>query len=259
MELPEGLFKDAALVFVATGCKGADAAWHSVAKSEGALVNVVDYPELCDAYTPSIVDRDPVVIAIGTEGTAPVLGRQIKSKIDQMLEPNLGHFARICGDLRDEVAQRIERSKRRIFWRWVFGGPPRQSFARGAERTGVAQIKDAISDAGPRSFHPEGSIHRVTADPHNPDLISLRDAHMLQEADVICFDDETLESVLEYARRDATRRFVGADDPEVVNSILDACRTNGEAVVLVCRQKAIENIIDLSTKRLEFDRVGRRP
>jgi len=71
------------LVFVATGCKGADAGWAQLAKDQGTVVNVVDYPDLCDAYTPSIVDRDPVVIAIGTEGTAPILGRQIKSQIEQ--------------------------------------------------------------------------------------------------------------------------------------------------------------------------------
>ena len=52
-----GLFDNAALVFVATGCKGADAAWHARAKAAEALVNVVDYPDLCDAITPSIVDR----------------------------------------------------------------------------------------------------------------------------------------------------------------------------------------------------------
>jgi len=58
-----GFLKDSSLVFVATGCKGADAAWCKLAKAYGVLVNVVDAPDLCDAYTPSIVDRDPLVIA----------------------------------------------------------------------------------------------------------------------------------------------------------------------------------------------------
>ncbi|MEM9621967.1 MAG: NAD(P)-dependent oxidoreductase, partial [Pseudomonadota bacterium] len=82
------LFEDATLVFVATGCKGSDAAWHARAKTAGALVSVVDYPGLCDAMTPAIVDRDPVVVAIGTEGTAPLLGRQIKTPLD--IERDLG-------------------------------------------------------------------------------------------------------------------------------------------------------------------------
>ena len=59
-------FADTALCFIATGCPGMDAALHDLAKIAGATVNVVDQPELCDAITPSIVDRDPVVVAIGT-------------------------------------------------------------------------------------------------------------------------------------------------------------------------------------------------
>ena len=66
-------FSDTALAFIATGCPGADMALHVLAKEAGAIVNVVDQPQLCDAITPSIVDRDPVVVAIGTEGAAPVL------------------------------------------------------------------------------------------------------------------------------------------------------------------------------------------
>ncbi|MEM6307491.1 MAG: bifunctional precorrin-2 dehydrogenase/sirohydrochlorin ferrochelatase, partial [Pseudomonadota bacterium] len=79
------VFADTALVFVATGCPGMDAAIHALAKAAGTVVNVVDQPALCDAITPSIVDRDPVVVAIGTEGTAPVLGRQIKTRVEEML------------------------------------------------------------------------------------------------------------------------------------------------------------------------------
>ena len=97
-------FSDTALVFVATGCPGVDAALHDLAKIAGATVNVVDQPDLCDAITPSIVDRDPVVVAIGTEGTAPVLARQIKTRLEQSLEPRLGEMAALAGRLRGLAA-----------------------------------------------------------------------------------------------------------------------------------------------------------
>ena len=90
-------FSDTALVFIASGCPGIDMALHAVAKAGGATVNVVDQPRLCDAITPSIVDRDPVVVAIGTEGTAPVLARQIKTKLEEALEPRLGRSCGLCG------------------------------------------------------------------------------------------------------------------------------------------------------------------
>ncbi|WP_108257541.1 precorrin-2 dehydrogenase/sirohydrochlorin ferrochelatase family protein [Mangrovicoccus ximenensis] len=82
------------LAFVATGCEAADAALRAEARQAGAVVNVIDRPDMCDAFTPSIVDRDPVVVAIGTEGTAPVLGRAIRSEIEQMLSP--GSSFAIC-------------------------------------------------------------------------------------------------------------------------------------------------------------------
>ncbi|WP_373051349.1 precorrin-2 dehydrogenase/sirohydrochlorin ferrochelatase family protein, partial [Thalassovita aquimarina] len=115
-------FADTALVFVATGCPGADAALHTLAKAAGATVNVVDQLALCDVTTPSIVDRDPVVVAIGTEGTAPVLARRLKTDFEQMLDPRLGSFAALAGRLRDAVGFKLERPRRRDFWRWSFNG-----------------------------------------------------------------------------------------------------------------------------------------
>ncbi|TDL90900.1 precorrin-2 dehydrogenase/sirohydrochlorin ferrochelatase family protein, partial [Meridianimarinicoccus aquatilis] len=125
------LFETAAMAFVATGCPGFDAALHGLAKAARCPVNVVDQPALCDMTTPSIVDRDPVVVAIGTEGTAPVLGRQIKTQIEQMLTPNLGSLAAFAGRMRDAVAARVPRAARREFWRWVFADAPRAQWTRG--------------------------------------------------------------------------------------------------------------------------------
>ena len=109
-------FADAALVFVCTGSPAADACIHALAKAAGALVNVVDRPALCDATTPSIVDRDPVTVAIGTEGTAPVLARAIRAEIEAMLDPRIGAFAALAGRLRASVARHVEPARRRAFW-----------------------------------------------------------------------------------------------------------------------------------------------
>ena len=103
------LFANAAMVFVGTGCPGLDAAVHALVKVSGAPVNVVDQPDLCDLTTPSLVDRDPLVVAIGTEGTAPVLARQVKTRVEEMLAPNLGGFAALAGRMRGAVAARVAR------------------------------------------------------------------------------------------------------------------------------------------------------
>ncbi len=174
-----GLFDRAALVFVATGSGGADGALQALSKALGApVVNVVDRPDLCDAITPSIVDRDPVVVAIGTEGTAPVLGRQIKTQIETMLEPRLGALAALAGRMRGAVGQRLGPRARRDFWVWVFSGPVRASHAEGSERRAAQLLKARLDDgAGPA----EGSVALVGAGPGDADLLSLRGVRRMQE------------------------------------------------------------------------------
>lgn len=233
-ELSAGIFRDAALVFIATGCPALDIAAHALAKSVGALVNVVDRPVLCDATTPSIIDRDPVVVAISTEGTAPVLARQLRARIEAMLEPGLGSLAALAGRLRPEVARRIPHSERRFFWDWVFSGPPRQAAARGAAREAAALIKETLA-RGPAPV--QGSIALVGAGPGAADLLTLRALRLMQEADVIFYDRLVDPSVLELARRDAERVFVGKEvgacswPQDRINAVVVAAARQGKRVV----------------------------
>ena len=202
-------FADTALVFIATGCPGMDAALHALAKEAGATVNVVDQPELCDATTPSIVDRDPVVVAIGTEGTAPVLARRLKTDVEQMLDPRLGSFAALAGRLRDAVAAQIPQSQRRAFWRWTFNGTPWAAHKRGAERAAADLLKAAIAGGRAPESDDLGQISLVGAGPGARDLLTLRAVERLQEDDIIFYDRLVDPDVLELARRDAERVFVG--------------------------------------------------
>jgi uroporphyrin-III C-methyltransferase/precorrin-2 dehydrogenase/sirohydrochlorin ferrochelatase len=178
-----GLFDNTALVFVATGEAREDTRLAEIARAAGALVNVVDAPDLCDAFTPSIVDRDPLVVAIGTEGAAPVLARQVKTAVETMLEPRLGDFVALAGRLRAEVATRVAPARRRAFWAWAFGGGARQAHARGAEREAARMLKEAIAAGG--AGETGGFVSLVGAGPGARDLITLRGVQRLQEADVI--------------------------------------------------------------------------
>lgn len=229
-------FAGAALVFVATGCPGLDASLHDLAKLVGAVVNVVDQPHLCDAITPSIVDRDPVVVAIGTEGTAPVLARQIKTRMEELLEPRLGDLAALAGRLRESATRRLQPRKRRDLWRWVFNGPARDSHKRGAERDAAQMIKTAIAtgefgESGP------APVALVGAGPGSKDLITLRGVQRLQEADVIFYDRLVDPEVLELARRDAERIYVGKAPgchswpQDKINGFLVAAARQGKRVV----------------------------
>lgn len=233
-----GVFSQTALVFIATGCPGADAALHDLARGAGALVNVVDQPDLCDALTPSIVDRDPVVVAIGTEGTAPVLARQIKTQVEQMLEPRLGDLATLAGRLRGHAAMRLGPRNRRDLWRWVFSGPVRDMFARGAERAAAQAVKSAI-DTGQFGQDQSLSLTLIPVRGTVPDLLTLRAVQRLQEADVVYYDPDINLGLLELARRDAGRVCLGRDWPkERTNGVLANAVKQGQRVVYLSTSMA---------------------
>jgi len=204
-------FKGAALVFVGSGCPGLDAAIHTLVRVSGALVNVVDQPHLCEANTPSLVDRDPLVVAIGTEGAAPVLARQIKTHLEQVLEPKLGDLVALGGRLRSAAAQHVHKDKRRAFWRWVYADKPRQLHARGAEREAAELIKSAIHAGGAPDDAGQGQITVVSVGAMDADLMTLRAVQRMQEADLIIAADPAFASIFELARRDADRIVVGKD------------------------------------------------
>ena len=210
--LSTDIFEDAAMAFIGTGCPGLDVAAHALATAAKCPVNVVDQPDLCDMTPPAIVDRDPIVVAIGSEGTAPVLTRDIKTRLERILPQNLGGLAALAGRLRPSVSRHIPRAKRSAFWSWVFKGGARDTWVRGAERDAAKAIKAAITRGGPPGeMSDKGHIALVGAGPGARDLLTLRAVERLQEADVIFFDRLVDEEVLELARRDAERILVGKE------------------------------------------------
>ena len=90
----------AVMVFAASGNDALDRRVSDDARALGIPVNAVDSPDLCDFFTPAIVNRAPVCVAIGTEGAAPVLAQSIRAKIDQLLSPSLGTLAALAASLR---------------------------------------------------------------------------------------------------------------------------------------------------------------
>ncbi len=231
------IFDGAAFAFVGTGCPGLDVCAHALAKAARCPVNVVDSPALCDMTTPAIVDRDPIVVAIGSEGTAPVLTRDIKTRLETMLPRNLGGLAALAGRLRPSVTARVPRAARRPFWAWVFKGGPREEWVRGRERDAARAIKEAIAQGGAPEAQGRGQVALVGAGPGARDLLTLRAVERLQEADVIFYDRLVDEDVLELARRDAERVFVGkhvgahAWPQERINAVIVAEARKGLRVV----------------------------
>lgn len=231
-------FKHAVLVFIATGCPGLDASISAIAKEAGAPVNVVDQPDLCDVTTPSIVDRDPVVVAIGTEGTSPVLARQIKTQIEGILHPKLGRFAALAGSLRKQVAKNIPQDRRRQFWQWVFSGLPMKTHKSGAESRAISMLLAAISKGGPLRVLQGNTVTVLYYRDGEKDLLTLRAIERLQSADVIFYSENGAMDVLELARRDAERVFVRQSDwPKQQRSLIAQLTGQGKYIVCLMEDK----------------------
>ncbi len=199
------------LVYAATGDRALDAAVSRASKARGIPVNVVDVPELSTFIMPAIVDRAPVTVAIGTEGAAPILAREVKTRLEALLPANFGRLAERAQSLRGIVARAIPEPRvRRRLWERLLQGPFRRAILAGEEaeagRILAAELHGGDAPvAGPAS----GRVALIGCGPGDPDLLTLKALQKLQEADVLVVDRLVNPKVLEYARRDAERIFVG--------------------------------------------------
>ncbi|MEO1000991.1 MAG: NAD(P)-dependent oxidoreductase, partial [Pseudomonadota bacterium] len=198
----EATLATADLVFAASGCAGIDVVAGDRARAHGGLVNVVDRPKLCDAITPALVDRDPLVVAIGTEGAAPVMAREVKTALETRLAPGLGGLVALAGRIRPEVADRLPFARRRSFWEWVFAGPPRTLWEDGEVEAAEAAVRGALASGDWAA--PAGTWTEIAC-PAEIGELTLTALRALQRADLILYAPGT-EAALELARRDAERQ-----------------------------------------------------
>ena len=180
--------------------------WAKIARAAGALVNVVDQPDLCDFTTPSIIDRDALTIAIGTNGAAPVFGRNLRASIEALLPARIGALIDFAAGYRDRVKAARTPDARRAFWEAFFDGPIASLLLNGDEAAAHAAMDAALKS---EIAAPEGVVHIVGAGPGDPDLLTLKAFRILQTADVILYDRLVSDQILDLARRDADRIFVG--------------------------------------------------
>ncbi|MEI4194968.1 siroheme synthase CysG [Roseovarius sp. E0-M6] len=227
----------AALVYAASEDEVDDARTAKLARAAGALINVVDNLEASQFITPAIVDRDPVTVAIGTEGAAPVLARAIKAELESRLPTNLGLLARIGKTFRKAADVLPVGRPRRDFWSdWYFrDGPRALSEGEEAARTALDDLLDRHAARDAR----EGHVAFVGAGPGDPELLTLKARRALDEADVVIHDRLVTPEILELARREATLIDAGKEgfgpsmtQPEINQLIVTHARTGAQVVRL---------------------------
>lgn len=198
----------AALVYGATGSDFEDRRLSEAARRLGIPVNIVDRPDLSDFSTPAIVDRDPLIIAIGTNGAAPVFARRLRMLIERLVPASLGRLIARAGAFRPRLAELLpDASARRRFWDSLFDEKDLDRLATlpdaalGKALTARAEAAAVVRRAG--------FVQLVGAGPGDPELLTLKAHRALHAADVILHDRLVSDEVLSLARRDALFIDVG--------------------------------------------------
>ena len=225
------------LVIVATSRRAVNRWIANLSESRNIPVNVVDDPEASRFIVPAIIDRDPVLVAVSTGGTSPVLARRLRERLEALIPRRIGELALWLKALRSSSRRKLRGTEeRRRFFEAIVDGPAAQRFAlgdaQGARR--IAQQLLATTGAAPRAA---GDVTLVGAGPGDPELLTLKALRALQDADVILHDRLVAPEILDLARRDAARICVGkaagtaGTTQEEINALLVKLANQGKRVV----------------------------
>ena len=205
-DFDESQIDSVVLVIAATEDRDLNRRISDAAQARYRLVNVVDDQPLCSFIFPSIVDRSPLLVAISSGGTAPVLARVLREKIEALLPTSLGRMAEKASYWRNHLKTRLTSvTERRRFWERVFRGRFASLMHAGNETAAQKILEDELDNPGSTG----GEIILVGAGPGDAGLLTLRGLQVLQDADVVFYDHLVTDGVRELIRRDAEQICVG--------------------------------------------------
>lgn len=207
-----------------------------VAKSAGIPVNVVDQPSLCSFIMPSIVDRSPIVVAISSGGTSPVLTRKLKELNETMIPARIDSLAKLLGSYRGRVKEEIaDFSARLRFWEAILDSEIPELVYNGQDAKAEAALNDYLNS--PQDMDGAGEVYLVGAGPGDPDLLTLRALRLMHKADVVLYDRLVSPEILLKLRPDAEKIYVGKQaanhsvPQETINEMLVRLAQDGKKVL----------------------------
>lgn len=242
----QGDLADAWIVIAATSEREVNDQISAEAESLKIPCNVVDSSEQSSFIMPSIINRDPVQIAVSTGGASPVLARLIRTNLESCTPSAYGQLARLVESYRDKVKSTFKKvEERRKFWESILEGPVAEHIFAGRNDDARALLDQLISEA---NADPQyiGEVFLVGAGPGDPDLLTFRALRLMQKADVIVYDRLVSEPIMDLVRRDAERIYAGKErsnhaiPQENINQLLVRLAKEGKRVL---RLKGGDNFI----------------
>lgn len=177
-------------------------------KARGVLVNATDRPEHCDFTVPAIVDRDPVLVAIGSDGASAGLAKALRQRLERILPQSVG-----------SLALALQGARQAIRHRWPDAVDRRRSIDAALETGGrldpfASPSTEAVDDwlLAPDQVMTSGlRIFTLTSD--DPDQLTLEQARLLGQADHIVHSADIAPEIVARGRADAIR-LMQADPPD---------------------------------------------
>ena len=234
---PDIQLRNYRLVIAATNDKAVNIQVFEACEAEKILVNSVDDLPHCRFMVPAIIDRSPLVVSIATNGTSPVLSRQIRTQLEATIPHGMGKLADFSGQWRASVkAKIINPDERRIFWEDLYASPLKEHVFN----DNIVEANRLIEQALLEWKAPKGEVYLVGAGPGDPELLTLKALRLMQQADVVIYDRLVSPAILELCRRDADKIYVGkarsnhSVAQEGINALLVEYAAQGKRV---CRLK----------------------
>ena len=225
------------LVIAATDNTELNTRISTLARSMNIPVNVVDNSSLCSFITPSIIDRDPVQIAISTGGASPVLARLIRAQLESSIPAAYGELTRLVDGYRESVKKTFTNvEERRRFWESVLEGPVSEYAFSGRMDEARKMLEQQISEAKSEPDY-QGEVYLVGAGPGDPDLLTFKALRLMQKCDVVIYDRLVSQPILELVRRDAEKIYAGKASAnhslsqENINQLLVRLAREGKCVL----------------------------
>ena len=225
-----------ALVISATDNRSTNELVAQSSETHKILVNVVDSPDLCGFIFPAIIDRSPIIAAVSSGGAAPVLARLLRAKIETIIPPAYGQLAQLAERYRNKVKTLIkEPAQRRIFWENIFQGSVAEAVFAGNNDSADQQLQDVLQQQ--KNTAPVGEVYLIGAGPGAADLLTFRALRLMQQADVIVYDHLVSPEIMDLARRDSEKIYVGKQrdkhtlPQESINTLLADLAKEGKRVV----------------------------
>lgn len=205
------------------------------AEARRIFCNVVDAPKQASFIMPSIIDRSPLMVAVSSGGTSPVLARLLREKLEALLPQHIGELARYAGNLRKRVKETFATmSERRRFWEKLFVNDRLAQSLANDDQPNVADITETLFS---EPLENRGEVVLVGAGPGDPGLLTLKGLQQIQQADIVVYDRLVSDEIMNLVRRDADRVFVGKRagyhcvPQEEINQILLREAQRGKRVV----------------------------